>query len=139
MGQHIGFGDEDDTYVDFKLVGDRFIITSQYIMRFSTVQKAERDYVWLFGFDFSLGVDAPWQTPPDVSYVSPCADQFRMACTINNVAGPKQVCQVKGRYANYVMVFSSVVEPHTITLAGFNQAARAADQIMVRPLGLDRS
>lgn len=141
MGSHIGFGDEDDTYVSFKLKSSIYHISGHYVMYYPTLGRAKTDYEnksrsWFN--DHSIAVDAPWQTPAELSYTSPFADQFRMACTINNIAGQEQVCTMLARYGKYVVIFHSVIAPDTISLSEFNGVVQYLDKMMARKLGLDQ-
>jgi hypothetical protein len=112
MGPSIGFGDEDDTYVSFKLRSEKYNISYHFVLFYSNEGQANNGYEDLYRSQFndnSIAVDVPWQTPPELSYTSSYADQFHMACTINNVAGPKQVCKVIGQYGKYVTIFHSII------------------------------
>lgn len=141
MGAGIGFGDKDDTYISFKLKGDKYIISDHFVLHYPGVRQAEKGYLDLHRSHFndnSIAVDAPWQTPTELSYTSSYANQFRMACTINNVAGPKQVCEVMGQYGQYVLIFYSIIRPDTMSLSEFNDVAQFLDEMMVMKLELDR-
>ncbi|MBE7528202.1 MAG: hypothetical protein HS099_00515 [Ardenticatenaceae bacterium] len=139
MGPGIGFGDEDDTYISFKLKSDKYNIAYQFMLHYPNIRQAEKGYLDLHRSHFndnSIAVDVPWQTPAELSYTSSYADQFRIACTINNVAGPKQVCQVMGQYGQYVLIFHSVIRPDTMSLSEFNGVAQFLDEMMVKKLAL---
>lgn len=138
----IGFGDEDDSYINFKLKSSKYIISSHYVLYYPSVRKAEAGYLKesRSGFnDNSIAIDKPWETPAELSYTSTYAEQFRVACTINNVAGPKQVCVIMGQYGQYVTIFHSMIRSDTMSLREFNDVVRFLDEMMVRKLQLDRS
>ena len=138
MGPSIGFGDEDDTYISFKLKNDKYIISDHFILHYPNVSQAEKSYGDLHRSwfnDNSIAVDAPWQTPAELSYTSSYANQFRMACTINNVAGPKQGCTVLGQYGEYVFIFHSIIRPDTMTLSEFNDVTQFLDEMMIEKIG----
>ncbi len=141
MGPAIGFGDEDDTYVSFKLKSDKYSISYQFMLHYPNVNQAEKGYLDLQRSHFndnSIAVNVPWQTPAELSYTSIHADQFRTACTINNIAGEKQVCQVMGRYGQYVLIFHSVIRQDTVSLSEFNNVVQFLDEMVVMKLGLNQ-
>lgn len=142
MGPDIGFGDKDDHYVNFKLKSSKYIISSHFVLFYPNARKAGTGYLEMSRSEFndnSIAVDKPWETPPELSYASSHADQFRAACTINNVAGPKQVCEIMGQYGQYVTIFHSVIGPDTMSLNEFNDVIRFLDEKMVRELKLDQA
>jgi hypothetical protein len=57
-----------------------------------------------------------------------------MACTINNVAGQKQVCKMMARYGQYITIFHCVIRPETMSLQEFNNVVKFIDEMMVRKL-----
>lgn len=142
MGPHIGFGDQDDAYVNFKLESSKYHIASHFVLYYPSMRKAEAEYLTMTRSEFSdnsIAVDKPWETPIELSYVSSHADQFRVACTINNVAGQKQVCKMMGQYGQYVTIFHSVIRTDTMSLRQFNDIIQFLDGMMVQKLQLDRS
>lgn len=142
MGPHIGFGDEDDAYVNFKLKGSKYNISSHFVLYYPSMPKAEAEFLAMSRSNFndnSIAVDEPWETPIELSYVSSHADQFRVACTINNVAGQKRVCKMMGQYGQYVTIFHSVIRSDTMSLRQFNDVIQFLDKMMMEKLQLDRS
>lgn len=135
MGLEIGFGDADDTYVSFKPITSKYYAASHYVLLFNNSQKAENWYEREFPSEFnsnSIAVDEPWQTPPElVSFKSRMADQYYVACTINNIAGPKQVCEFMAQYDEFVVIFSSGIRPGIMTIEQFKDVIGEIDQIMV--------
>ena len=139
MGSSIGFGDDDDAYVSFKLKSEKYIISYHFTLHYSNEGQAENGYADLYRSQFndnSIAVDTPWQAPPELSYTSSYADQFHMACTINNVAGSKQVCKVMGQYSKYVTIFHGIISPDTMSLGEFNDIAQFLDEMMAQKLEL---
>ncbi|MCA9898952.1 MAG: hypothetical protein KC433_12245 [Anaerolineales bacterium] len=139
MGPSIGFGDEDDTYISFKLQSEKYIISDHFVLFYSNENQANNGYEDLYRSEFndnSIAIDTLWQTPPELSYTSSYAAQFYMACTINNVAGPKQICKVMGQYGKYVTIFYSIIQSDTMSLSEFNDVAQFLDEMMVQKLGL---
>ena len=82
-----------------------------------------------------VAVDGPWRTPDNWPYQSPDADQFYMACVINTVVTTKQVCQAMWQYDEFVVVFSSIMDPDLMTLEQFKGVVKEIDQIMASYLG----
>jgi hypothetical protein len=143
MGPHnLGIGDEDDSYVSFKLKGSLYNHSYHLVFYFPSERKAEAEYLDMFRSEFSDGrvsVGRPWDTPVELSYVSPRANEFRQACTINTVAGRREVCKAMGRYGRYVTIFHSTIVPETISLAEFNDIVQLLDENMVNRLNLNES
>ncbi len=141
MGPNIGFGDEDDSYASFKLKDDKFIISDHFLLHYPNARRAEAGYQKEYGSEFndsSIAVNQPWETPPELSYTSPYAEQFRVACTINNVAGPKQVCKVMGQYGRYVSIYYSIIREDTMTLEEFNSVVQTIDENLAQALQLEQ-
>lgn len=139
MGPHIGFGDEDDYYISFKLKSSKYIISDHFVLSYPSVRKAEAGYLKLFPAqfnDYSIAVNKPWETPAELSFTSTYANQFHMACTINNVAGEKQVCEVMAQYGKYISIFYAEIRTDTMSLSDFNSIARFLDEMMVQYNGL---
>ena len=140
LGPSIGFGDEeDDREAMFTHPDDeaQLVFSSHMVLRFESSREAERWYKRNFPSwfnDNSIAVDEPWQTPPELSYRSSVADQFRVACTINNIAGPTQVCKMMAQYEEYVTIFRSTIEADTLTLPEFDGLVRRIDEIMIEHL-----
>jgi hypothetical protein len=137
MGPRIGFGNEDDSYVSFK-PQSADTNAFNYVLYYRTLKAAEAAYDELLLSEFnsnSIAVDQPWKPLPELSQVSMEADQFRTACTINNIAGPQQVCKVIARYGQYIAIFHSVIGPDYMSHQQFENLLQALDETMVR--GLD--
>ncbi len=134
----IGFGDEDDSYISFKLKSSKYIIADHFVLHYPSESKAENGYATEFSSGFNDNrstIDMPWQTPPELSYASTYADQFHVACTINNVAGQNQVCKVIARYGKYVTIFQ-VMNFDAISLDEFNDVVKYLDEMMIQKLNL---
>lgn len=141
MGPHIGFGDEDDSYVSFTPNNDDANVATHYVLYYRNQRKVEAAYHELSRSQFnsnSIAVDKPWEPVPELPYTSTQADQFRTACTINNIAGRRQVCQVMAQYGQYITIFHSVIGVDFMTLQQFNSVIQAVDETMVNQLQYNR-
>lgn len=136
MGLGIGFGDEDDTVIRFKLKDEKYNVAMHYIFFYPSENRARKAYPEGFFNDNSIAVNHSWQIPEGLSYESSVADQFRIGCTINNIAGEKLVCQVAARYGNYTTIFHSTIREDTITLDQFNEIVKYLDEMMIEKLGI---
>ncbi len=137
MGDSIGFGDEDDSYVSYKLLDDKYNLAKHLVMHFSSEREASKEYERLLRTRFndnSIATDKPWTKPSEFTFNSSTASQFHVACTINNVAGQKQVCQMMGQYEEFVTIFHSIIRLDTMSLLEFNEIVHKIDDIMVTNL-----
>lgn len=141
MGASLGFGNEDDSYVAYKLIEGKYNLAYHYVYQYNNLQAAQEGYVDLEASNFNdkrVTIDASWQTPQQLSYHSVVANQFYMACTINNVAGRREVCQLIAQYGRFVTVFHSVISTDTMSLINFNTVAKKLDEHMITKLGIDK-
>lgn len=139
MGSDLGFGDKDDRYVNYKLINDKFNLSSHYVMQFDSAEEATDWYREEFSYHFndnSIAVDAPWRTPAAATFESVLADQFFLGCTINNVVRPKQVCQFIGQYEEFVILFWAIIRSDTMSVAEFEKIVEGIDTIMYEHLQL---
>ncbi|MDA0242263.1 MAG: hypothetical protein OT477_02510 [Chloroflexi bacterium] len=136
MGPSIGFGDEDDAVARFKLKDEKYNVAMHYIFFYPSENSAIKAYPEGFFNDNSIAVNHPWQIPEELSYESSVADQFRIGCTINNIAGENLVCQIAARYGNYTTIFHSSIREDTITLDQFNGIVKYLDEMMIEKLNI---
>lgn len=140
MGPQIGFGDEDDSYVTFNIEGDEHTIARHFVLHYPSASEASSGYLKLFPSEFndnSIAIEASWETPPELSFTSTKAEQFRTACVTNLVTGPKQICKMMAQYENYIVIFSSHTSQNSMSLSEFNGVIQVIDDIMVKALQLD--
>ena len=81
------------------------------IYRFSSEYRATREYRRQLSVLFnsqSIAALTPWETPAELSYESPVANQSNFACGRNGITG-KRGCRFLGQYDEYLVVFGSVV------------------------------
>lgn len=137
MGSGIGFGDEDDFYANYKLKNNKHIISSQYVLYFSSLHQAKNEYSRLEGSEFndnSIAISQAWERPREIEFSSNIADQYRVACAINNVAGEKQVCKVMIQYGQYIIIFTTIISPDIMTLEEFNSLIQFLDEFVIQKL-----
>jgi hypothetical protein len=130
MGPALGFGDEDDAALAFKSVSEKYNSADHFVLRFPSTQLASNWYQENFSNQYnsnSIAVSAPWTTPSTWSFHS---SQQHAACTINNVAYEKEVCQFMGQYEEFVVIFWSVIRPNLMTHNQFERTVAAIDGIM---------
>lgn len=140
MGPQIGFGDDDDSYVTFNLKDDEHTIARHFVLHYPSTRAAHRSYLKLLPSEFndsSIAIEAQWETPSELSFISAKAEQSRMACVINLVTGPKQICKMMAQYDNYVVIFSSHTGENTMSLNEFNSVIQYIDEMMSQELQLD--
>lgn len=78
----------------------------------------------------------PWETPPQLPYVSPTADKYRFACHDTSVGGRATICQFLAQYNEYIVVFHTVMTPEDMqpqsymTFADLERILKAIDEQM---------
>lgn len=138
-----GFGNEDlDRWVGFVDPNDpqNQVFANHFVFVFQDSNRATSWYedklpIWFN--DNSVGVNKPWGSYPDLTYEPSAATQYKIACTEGNVAGQRLVCLFAARYEEFVILFSSVIDVHTTSIAGFNELVEHIDGIMTEHLQPD--
>lgn len=138
MGPSTGYGGtENDTYVPFGKDGNSTHSAYHFMMYFGNEKVAADEYENLVSSRFSngrLGVGSPWTTPDEISFRSVVAEQYRVACSINTVAGRRLVCLVIARYGSYISMFHAAILPTTMSVSDFNDVSRKLDTYIVSKL-----
>jgi hypothetical protein len=106
------------------------------LLRYQSEQQAAKEYRrQQAGEFFSAGRLTPWEIPAGLSYNSPLANQYRLACADITAAHQFRVCIAMGQYGNYLSVFSTWVSPEFMTYADLERLLRGIDERMTHCLG----
>lgn len=73
----------------------------------------------------------PWQLPAEISYISPLAQQYHVAC--GNI-GEKYQCRMIGQYDEYYVFFFAYISDNGITLEIFQDLLMKIDSHMAQCL-----
>lgn len=128
-----GEGGPDDSQVQFKPLTEKYNLARHWVWQYNDTEEAskgfERQFLRWFNSN-SIAIDRPWREPDGWSYSSPDANEFHVACTINNVVTTKEVCQAIWQYDEFVIVFGSVIRQELMTMEQFESVVREIDRIM---------
>jgi len=103
------------------------------IHRFSSVQGAAREFRRKRDLEFAKReIDTPWVVPPELSYQSPAANQFYLACATQ---GGIPMCRAIGQYEEYFVKFNTHMSPDFMTHADLERVLKAIDERMASYLG----
>jgi len=75
----------------------------------------------------------PWNVPEALTYRSPIADQYYVACEIRS--GVYSMCEMIAQYEEYYVYFKTDVSPGVMTFPRVEHALRAIDERMADCLG----
>lgn len=100
---------------------------------YSSARRAAREFeyrksVWFLPTEYS----EPWVVTSGVSYQSPIADQFYLACSIEHAV---PICQVLAQYEECVVRLKVDMFPEFMTLDRLEQVLQTTDERMARYLG----
>lgn len=100
----------------------------QIIGRYSSVKNAEKKYTenlrYYFGED---DFNVPWETPVELSYKSPLAQHYHVAC--GDLRQGFQ-CRMIGQYNDYYVFFFAYISDDGITLESFENLLTKIDDHM---------
>jgi len=99
------------------------------ISRFRNIQDAAVAYR---DQDYYPGAKSRWETPKELSYQSPIANQFRVACRPNPRATE---CVTMAQYDEFVSAFNINADSYAFTFSDLERVLRAIDERMARVLG----
>ena len=88
-------------------------LNNHMIARYKSPKQAER--VFFTSFEHTFDVDnyrGPWVTPKEISYTSPIADQYHIACS---PIRSEYQCRMIGQYEEYYVFFSSYLSEGGMT------------------------
>lgn len=138
--ERFGFGNEKrDRWVGFVSPSDpeRLVFANHFVLQFRSNGEAASWYESELGTwfnDNSIAISEPWHNYPELTFQPSFAEQNRIACTVNNVAGEQLVCTIMAQYEEFVVIFSSVIDSDTTSVSGFNEIVEQIDRIMVEHL-----
>ncbi len=114
----------------------RFGIANHHVYRYRSARQAastfERETTLWFPNDRFSG---PWTVPSELSYQSPVADRFYLACSIE-MGIP--MCNGIAQYEEYFVRFNVHMHQEFMTYQDLERVLRAMDERMVQYLGKNR-
>jgi hypothetical protein len=131
-----GFGNEElDRHVGFVRQNDMQdrVFANHFVFVFRNENRAEnwyKDKIRSHFNDNSIAINGAWSDHPDLTYEPPSPEQYRIACAINNIAREQLVCKFMAQYEEFVVIFSTVIDSDTTSVAGFNELVEQIDGIM---------
>jgi len=103
--------------------------------RYESLRQAAREYRRQMRVWFSEGEGwTPWLVPSEVSYQSPIADQYYLACGSHYSVS---MCNMIGQYEEYFVRFNSHISPDFMTYADLERVLKAIDERMALYLAED--
>jgi hypothetical protein len=131
---------KEDIHIGFRAKSPTHIAAGQTVYRFGARWLAAAEYSDRLPIEFnsnSVASLTPWETPPELPYRSPVADQFHFACHVNAVLTPQTVCAAMGQYEEYLLISHSIMDPEYMTFADLERILVAIDERMALYLGKD--
>ena len=83
-------------------------VAEHSVYRYKSERQAAKEFKRMLPAWFnssSIASLTPWEPPAELPYISPVAEQFHLACHLNAIKQPAQICQALGQYENYLVVF----------------------------------
>jgi len=103
-----------------------------YVGRYPSLILSKENYREIDERTFNTGKhDGPWVTPEELTYISPIADEYHVAC---GMAGAWYQCRMFGRYGEYHVLFWAYISDQGITIQTFESLLQAIDTKMVQCL-----
>lgn len=135
-----GFGNAElDRWVGFVWPDDpqNRVFSNHFVLRFRNEEKAASWYrsgfsPWFDENNQVVNRSTSDQRDPTESFQF--ADQYNITCEVTDASDGRKSCAFKGQYAEFVILFHSVIRPHTTTIAGFNDLVEQIDDIMAQHL-----
>jgi len=102
------------------------------IYRYRTAERAAREFEKRKRLIFiETSTRGPWETPAEVTYRSPIADRYYLACGMEHKI---YMCFMLAQYEEYYVLLNAHIEGG-MTFEALEQALRAIDERMARCLG----
>ncbi len=102
------------------------------IYRYRTAERAAREFEKRKRLIFvETATSGPWETPSEVTYRSPIADRYYLACGMEHKI---YMCFMLAQYEEYYVLLNAHIEGG-MTFEALEQALRAIDERMARCLG----
>jgi hypothetical protein len=138
----------DDIYLDLGQQADRYIEfttetfkspTIHHVFLYPNKESAEYWYQDNLTMQFhNANRVTPWESPVELNYQSPIADQFRFDCAaFQHATDPSKHftrCVAVGQYDRVISVFSTYISPNTMGYADLEQVLKAIDRRMATDL-----
>jgi len=98
------------------------------VARYKSQKQAESVFLTRFEHTFEEdNMSGPWVTPKEVSYTSPIAEQYHIACS--NI-GSEYQCRMIGQYEEYYVFFFSYLSEGGMTFGKMEDLLQKIDQHM---------
>jgi hypothetical protein len=100
----------------------------QVVGRYSSVKRAERKFTENLDYYFKGDkFEGPWETPVDLSFESPLANNYHVAC---GIMGDEYQCRMIGQYEEYYTFFFAYISNSGISLETFQSLLIRIDDRM---------
>ncbi len=96
----------------------------QLVARYSSAKKAEREFTQELGYFKEDSFGDPWKTPVEISYESPFAQKYYVAC--GNLSQGYQ-CRMIGQYYEDFVFFFAYISDDGINLESFQDVLMKLD------------
>ena len=103
-------------------------VAFQEVHRFASIRGAIREFKRQKSISFPAGV---WVIPDKLTYQSPIADQFYLACSLKSTI---PMCGAIGRYEEYLVRFNTHMSSDFMTYSDLERVLEAIDRRMARYL-----
>ncbi len=108
-------------------------VANHHVYQFKTAERAAQEYRKREQTQFAEDEhEGPWTTPADLTYRSPIADQYRVAC---GKSWSLRLCIMVAQYEEYFVLVTSHMSEDGMTYADFQRVLRAVDEKMSACLG----
>jgi len=109
-----------------------FGIAVHNVYRYKSANRAAEEFARRIKLEFSSGEHrGPWIKPSDLTYESPIADQFHLACGMD---GNFHTCVVVAQYEEYFVLLNVHMSPEAMTFQDLERLLRAIDERMAKCL-----
>jgi hypothetical protein len=130
----------DNIYVAFRPT-DESDLAQHWVYLYPDEPSARQDW-WSDSRGYSADRVTPWETPAELPYQSPVADQFRFFCADFDVgpfgvSGVYTLCWAVARYGRYLSEFSTFLSPEHMTWADIERILQDIDRRMAERLATE--
>jgi len=107
-------------------------IANHDVHRYRSASQAAREFQRGRELDFSLSMGGPWETPDALTYRSPIANQYHVACGLEHGI---YMCTMIAQYEEYYIFFNAHMSPDAMTFQDLERVLLAIDERMAKCLG----
>jgi hypothetical protein len=130
----------DNIYVSFRATDGSDL--AHHAVYLYPDESSARQAWWSESRGFSSGRLTPWETPAELPYQSPVADQFRFFCADIDggpfgVSGVYTLCLAIARYGRYLSDFSTFLSPEHMTWTDIERILQEIDRRMAERLAAE--